>query len=134
MIYLATYIGLLLIAIAGFSDAIIDTILFHYDISKFKNPKFNQSFWNNTISWRNKYKNQDEKQGAKFIGSTTVFVMFTDAFHLFKFIRKICLFSSVAIISFVAENPLQLVFILFIYWIFFGLIFSLFFEEFKIKK
>ena len=56
MIYLATYIGLLLIAIAGFSDAIIDTILFHYDISKFKNPKFNQSFWNNTISWRKSIK------------------------------------------------------------------------------
>lgn len=134
MIYLATYIGLLLIGIGGFSDALIDTILFHYDISIFRNNRFNQYFFDNRISWRNKYKNRDEHQGSKFIGSTTIFVMFTDAFHLFKFIRKICIFISVALISYFQKDILFLVLMLFIYWIFYGLVFTVFFEHFKSKN
>lgn len=42
-------------------------------------------FWSQS-SWRNKYKNGDPKQGERFWGSTTVFVMFTDAWHLFTFL------------------------------------------------
>ena len=37
---------------------------------------------NPKLSWMNKWKNKDYKQGEKFIGSSTVFVMFTDLWHL----------------------------------------------------
>ena len=33
-------------------------------------------------SWRNKWKNGDPKQGEKFPFSSTIFVMFTDRWHL----------------------------------------------------
>lgn len=52
-------------------------------------------FWAQS-SWRNKYKNGDPKQGARFFGSTTVFVMFTDAWHLFTFLYDAL--KSIAII------------------------------------
>ena len=40
-------------------------------------------FWDNKISWKNKYRDWDNGDTrAKFVGSKTVFVGFTDGYHL----------------------------------------------------
>lgn len=53
----------------------------------------------------NKYKNQDPKQGPKFIGSTTLFVMFTDTWHFLNFVRHLSM--VIAVISYTTYwNPL----------------------------
>lgn len=52
-------------------------------------------FWSQS-SWRNKYKNGEPKQGERFFGSSTVFVMFTDGWHLFNFLYDAL--KSIAII------------------------------------
>ncbi len=59
--------------ISGISKAVCDLS----SDGKFKNPKLNKD-----NSWKNKYKNNDFKQGAKFLGSTTIFVALTDIWHL----------------------------------------------------
>lgn len=61
----------------GFNQAII-----HYNYGK-GNP-----FWDNKISWTNKWKDGKPENGEKFFGSSTVFVMFTDGFHLTRFFDR----------------------------------------------
>jgi hypothetical protein len=72
--------------LAAICDAAMDKISFHYDKSIFRkkggDTVDHAYFWNPTISWRNKYKRRLPEKGERFPGSTTVFVMFTDAFHL----------------------------------------------------
>lgn len=86
-------IGVILISIAGISNAIMDVVNFHFHTSIFNNPKvFNPNYWNLAVSWRNKYKNGDPTQGARFFGSTSFLVFLTDAWHLFKFIMLWSLF------------------------------------------
>lgn len=63
--------------IAGISKAICD-------LSEENKLKFyKKTFWIKSLSWQNKWKNGDKKQGEKFFGSSRWFVMFTDAWHLF---------------------------------------------------
>lgn len=84
-----------LVFLAGFFNGVCDTLQFHFDQSfaKDKNP----FFWDPIKSWRNKYKDQDPKKGPKFPGSTTFLVLFTDAWHLFKFAYMASLRLSVVI-------------------------------------
>jgi hypothetical protein len=41
-------------------------------------------------TWRNKYKNGDPAQGAKFFLSTSWLVFLTDGWHFFSFLRRLC--------------------------------------------
>ena len=63
----------------GTSDRIL--LPHHYNNSIFPNMK-NQQFLNPEISSKNKYKNQDKKQGSRFPGSTHILVFTTDLLHL----------------------------------------------------
>jgi len=82
MIYLAVSI---LFLVFGICTAIADTLLFHYSTSRFKNlPLKYREFLDVSLSSSNKYKGSDSKQGPRFFGSTTIFVVFTDGWHLFK--------------------------------------------------
>lgn len=75
------------LALAAFASAVMDKLQHHYSTSIFS--KFeNQQFWNPVVSWRNKYKNFDPEQGPKFWLSTTLFVAFTDGWHLAKFVMS----------------------------------------------
>ena len=68
--------------------AIADKLLFHFHTSIFSNiPIKYHNFWDPSVSWKNKWKNNDKSQGERFIGSSTIFVMFTDMWHLLKFIQ-----------------------------------------------
>ena len=92
------YIGLFLIILSGISEAIMDTLQFHYDNSIFKRFK-NQRFWYPGFSWMNKWKDGDPKNGERFLGSSTIFVSLTDAWHLFKFIHNQTLFLGLFFLS-----------------------------------
>lgn len=86
-------IQLILLVVAGLSMAIMWTLQFHYSVSIFsKFPKMNPE-----TSWKNKYKNGDPKQGAKFFLSTTLFAWTTDAFHFFQMIMLNAIFISMAL-------------------------------------
>ena len=81
---------LILFTFSGIFEAIMDKIQFHYNKSIF--PK-NSLFWNPELSWKNKYK--DDLKTPKFFGSTTFFVIFTDAWHLLKYIMILAIAISV---------------------------------------
>lgn len=83
---------LLMFFLAGIAEAHMDTLQFHFYRSRFSS--FNHSFWNPEISWKNKYKLNDPRYGAKFPGSTTIFVFITDGWHLMKFFRNIFIFTG----------------------------------------
>ena len=74
----------ILIALAGAAEAVMDFLQFYYD-------KPNQ-FWNPKISWENKYKGGEYKNGLTFRGRWLVFT--TDGWHLMKWVRNLTLFSS----------------------------------------
>ncbi len=117
-------IGLFLIILSGIAEAIMDTLQFHYDNSIFKKFK-NQRFWYPGFSWMNKWKDGDPKNGERFLGSSTIFVGFTDAWHLFKLIHNQTLFLGLLFIVGLSLN--------YILWfsiarILFGLAFSLVFK------
>ena len=69
------YIGFLLFVLAGFCEAVMDKLQFHYDMSIFKNFK-NQLFWDPKISWRNKYEDGDPLKGEKFFLSKSLLRFF----------------------------------------------------------
>lgn len=69
--------------VSGIAKAICD--LSEEDRLKF-NPK---EFWIKDLSWKNKWKNYDKKQGEKFFGSSRWFVSLTDAWHLFGIIFRL---------------------------------------------
>lgn len=83
---------LLMFFLAGIAEAHMDTLQFHFYRSRFNS--FNHAFWNPEISWKNKYKLRDPRYGAKFPGSTTIFVFITDGWHLMKFFRNIFIFTG----------------------------------------
>lgn len=114
-------IGLFLIILSGMAEAIMDTLQFHYDTSIFKKFK-NQRFWYPGFSWMNKWKDGDPKNGERFLGSSTIFVGFTDAWHFFKFIHNQTLFLG---LLFIVGLSLHYILWFSIARILFGLVFSL---------
>lgn len=78
----------ILIVIASISKSIMDTVNFKFKdsiFSKIKSEKL-KNWFNQTDSWKNKYKDRDPSKGPAFIGSTTIFVWITDAWHFFQMI------------------------------------------------
>lgn len=76
---------LLLLTLSYAAKAAKEKCLFHYSSSVF--AKGNPLFFDNRVSWKNKWKGGDPKQGERFLGSSTVFVFVTDFFHLAQFIE-----------------------------------------------
>jgi hypothetical protein len=121
-----TILGFLLITFAAVSESIMDKLQFHYDKSIFKNPKYNQLFWNPIESWKNKWK--EDLKTEKFIGSSTLFVFTTDAWHLFKFFRNTSLFIGLPLIA-IGHKPLMVLLFVVIARILYGLTFTLCFDK-----
>lgn len=69
-----------LMFISGASKGTADFLQFHYT--------GNSKFWNPDLSWQNKWKNDDPAQGEKFLGSSTIFVTFTDGWHMMNTCNK----------------------------------------------
>lgn len=111
----------ILFTISAIAKAVQDKLQFHFEKSVFKSLG---SFWNPKESWKNKYRNNDPKQREKFLGSTTIFVSFTDAWHLFGLIRD---FSITLTLTIITLNP----YFLLIYPIYRGIFHLLFTYGFK---
>ena len=74
----------------------MDMLVHHYDQSFAKYYDLNETFWNPSISWKNKYINQNPDEGRKQIDliffSFDVPVFFTDGWHLLKAIMLLFIF------------------------------------------
>lgn len=123
-------IGLLFFILASICEAVMDTLQFHYMNSVFKNFK-NNIFWDPEISWRNKYKKGDPSKGPKFLFSDTLFVGFTDAWHLFKMFRTFFISLGVFFILDQFTTFWVSVIITVTLRIFFGIGFTVFYEALK---
>ena len=87
--------------VSGIAKAIMD--LSEEGKLKFKK----KSFWIKELSYINKWKNGDKKQGEKFFGSSRWFVSLTDAWHLFGFLFRVSYgIAFLAIGSLALYNPL----------------------------
>ena len=75
--------------ISGASKGTADFLQFHYT--------GNSKFWNPDLSWQNKWKNGDPSQGEKFPGSSTIFVTFTDGWHLMNTCNKYTAIAALTI-------------------------------------
>jgi len=122
-------IGLSLIILASISEAIMDKIQFHYDKSIFSNDKYKQTFWDPTKSWVNKWKDSSAKD-ERFLGSSSIFVFTTDAWHLFKFFRNTFLFIGLPLLSFGSINVILAAILA---RIIYGLVFTICFNKLLIK-
>ena len=75
---------------SGIFDAIMDTLRDHFSVSIFS--KLTPNFWNPTVSWTNKYTNNDPKNGHKYIKILGIKVntldVFSDAWHILKLIKE----------------------------------------------
>jgi hypothetical protein len=90
-------LGLVCFVLMGISEAVMDTVQFHFFKSIFSNFK-KQLFWDPVVSWRNKYKNGDPNKGPKFPFSTTLLVGLTDGWHFFKLLRNLFLFVGILLL------------------------------------
>ena len=79
-----------LLLLAAFFNSVMDVLQFRYSQSVFANQTKHESFLNPSISWRNKWANGDPAQGEAYPGSSTVFVLFTDCWHLAQFLMFTC--------------------------------------------
>jgi len=83
-----------LILVSGLAKAIQDKLGFHFEKSVFSKLG---DYWNPSTSWKRKYKNGDPAQGEAFLGSTTIFVSLTDAWHLFGLIREFSIILALVV-------------------------------------
>ena len=123
-------IGLLCFIVAAICESVMDVLQFHYMRSLFKDFK-NNIFWDPEISWRNKYKKGDPKEGPKFIGSDTLFVGFTDGWHLFKMFRTFCIFLGIFFLLLQFTSFWVSLLIVVGVRIFFGIAFTIFYDLFQ---
>jgi hypothetical protein len=123
-----TILGLLFVAASSIAEAIMDKVQFHYEKSIFSTDKYNQLFWNPIESWKNKWK--EDLKTEKFVGSSSIFVFTTDAWHLFKFFRNTFLFIGLPLLSFGSMN---IILAAIIARVVYGIFFTLFFDKFLVK-
>ena len=98
-------LSVLFLSLAGICNAIIDTILFHWDKSIFKGSKL--EWWANPeVSYKNKWKNHSNSEdGEKFPGSSTIFVFITDLWHFAQsfmitfFVLGVLLYDGIVVIK-----------------------------------
>jgi hypothetical protein len=122
-------IGYLLVSLAAVTEAIMDKIQFHYDKSIFCDKSVNQLFWDPRESWKNKWK--ADLKTEKFLGSSTIFVFTTDAWHLFKFFKNTFLFIGLPLITF---SEYVIVFEMVMARIVYGITFTIYFDKILSKK
>lgn len=116
----------LFVFLAGIANAFMDTIS-HKGGGIL--PKGN--WWSMELSWRNKWRNGDPKQGEAFFLSSTALVFLTDAWHFFQFLM-ITFFCLAISLSFKYDFLYLYNYLVttIIYTIIFKILFSLGFEIF----
>ncbi len=127
---------ILSIAFAAMCNAVMDTLVHHWEDSIFNNPDaYDEQFWNPQLSDLNKYKNRDPEQGEKFWGSTTFFVWTTDAWHRFQFYMLSGIGSALICAMGIGQTPWWGYVTMFVgFRVLWGLVFELFYKYLLIKK
>ena len=114
---------IIFLTIAAICNAVMDMVSVKYDLTIFSLfPKLNQ-FCNGSVSWTNKYKNNDISQGPAFPLSTGFLVFLTDLWHLVKTLMIISF--SLSIIFYI---PIIGVIDFILFWLYFGVIFTIFYD------
>jgi len=83
--------------VGGASKGFNETLHFNYRAFENTFPGANEQWFNPQVSWRNKYKGGDPDNGPKFFLSNSLFVTFTDQYHLNNFIHRTALMSALII-------------------------------------
>lgn len=115
-------------SLAAICNAVMDTISHHYWKSIFNTKKYNDNFWNPSISWK-----------------TAVYIPYTkykiDAWHLFKSAMIILqglsscfIFITGTYITDLYNNILSIFILLIVYGIFWNTTFNLFYNRILITK
>ena len=125
---LLTILGFLVVAASAAAEAVMDKTQFHFEKSIFSQDKYKQTFWNPTKSWVNKWK--EDLKTERFLGSSTIFVFTTDAWHLFKFFRNTFLFIGLPLLSFGSMNVILAALIA---RVIYGLVFTICFDKLFVK-
>jgi len=86
-----------LIFVAGGAKGFNETLQFNYKIYEKTFPNANKQWFDPKVSWRNKYEGGNPDNGSKYFLSTSVFVMFTDQYHLNNFIQKTAIMTALVI-------------------------------------
>ncbi len=89
--YQPRYASFVLSAVSGASWGIHETSVHH--ANRFP-ESWNKQFWDNNLSWRNKYQDGNKNLGPKYWGSTTFLAWTTDSKHLFGTIHRASLFAA----------------------------------------
>lgn len=77
--------------VSGAADGVNQAII-HHELGR------GNQFWDYARSWKNKYKNFDAgDERAAFFGSKSIFVGFTDAFHLTRLIDRGCTLAAITV-------------------------------------
>lgn len=80
-----------LMTVSGAADGVNQAII-HHELGR------GNQFWDYAKSWKNKYKNIDAGDDrAAFFGSKSIFVGFTDAFHLTRLIDRGCTLAAITV-------------------------------------
>ena len=122
-------LSLLFIILAAILNAAMDILSYRYDLSVFSKYTRLKQFTIPALSWQNKWKNGDRKQGERFFGSSTFLVWTTDAWHLFKTLMLAC--YSIAIVTY--SPMIHPIVDAIAYWIIFGIVFELFWAKIFLK-
>lgn len=89
--YQPRYASFVLSAVSGASWGIHETSVHHPN--RFP-ESWNKQFWDNSLSWRNKYQDGNPTMGPKYWGSTSFLAWTTDAKHLFGTVHRGTLFAA----------------------------------------
>lgn len=116
-------VEIVLFILAALSKAIKDLISHNYEKSIFF--KYNNLFWDPSVSWKNKYKEGKKELGEKFLGSSTIFVMFTDAWHLFGMFERIFLIIG----AFICKSMISLLLLYILFVVVFSATYHYFFRK-----
>ena len=109
----------LMMFVAGAADGVSQDLLFHYHEFERSTGLTGAQYWDPDLSWRNKYKDGDPENGAKFFGSTTFLVGLTDGYHASRSLRDTMIILSIAT-SPKETAPKDIVKKAFIYTMFYG--------------
>jgi|SRR5690606_1411570 len=101
--------------------SIIETLIHHFSISIFS--KLDPKWWNPTYSWKRKY----EMKPTLF--NKYISVIWSDAYHLFKFIFLILTIASIVTYQTLTTFYIDLV----IYWIVYSIVFNLFYGKLLLR-
>lgn len=86
-----------LVFVAGAAKGFNESLQFNYHGFEKIFPQANDQWFYPTLSFRNKYKDGDPAKGPRFPGATSVFVMFTDQYHLNNFIQRAAITGAIVV-------------------------------------